>query len=473
MRYFSLIGLSVFAILLGALGACSRAEYVPSGVAALAGAQDDNDSNANAANPGDATGAAGPGQDDNGNADGKVATNEDNKLIFGALDGDLSGDAVIDWGQDLIFSWELPGANKAKLTLENSLDEKVQEKDITDLPTGQVTYPTGNTDLGLFPGVYEAILDLSNDKKELTITLPFVIRPTIDILKETFVKEDNGEYSIEVDVPAGGDKVEVYVDAQADPVVVMENVTPGTHRVNLKNLEVGDRLLIAQVEKNKILGLPDRETVTVVGLTLDDLCKTAVTKTITIKVPNAKNCPFGEGDNLSERQHWLTARVEFESEIPVSDGHILCSIKSIKSKPDQKIRYDDHLILAFDNLLFLSSFNVLDRLDKADEFYKYDWLKLRGDQGLDLSADFDSSPFCLAEGANCVIPPHDKEGVFDLKIDEAVIKKMITTSGIEKTHKIKTVLFGDNNKFDCEIITSDSEDLELNIEITEAQEPVK
>ena len=219
--------------------------------------------------------------------------------------------------------------------------------------------------------------------------------------------------------------------------------------------------------------LPDRETYDVEPPTLEDLCKTPVEKTVSIKIPNRKNCPFGESDsdNLSAKNGFLRARVESDNIIPITDGHVLCEIQSIESKPGQTIRYDDHLMLTFNDMVILSSFAKLDLLDKKDDLYQYAWLKLRGTDGLDLRDDFDSTPYCIEAEESCLIPPHDREGAFNLRLEQQRIDSLMKASGVSDTHKVSAVFFGDNDKHDCEIITSDGADLELNIQITETKGP--
>ncbi len=490
-----------FVLILGSNISCSRAEYIPTQQslgAAVGKIEKERKPEQADANPGDdpvvtdtdptdSTDIEAPVTDitntiPKDTVDGckeqssKCKDDGGNTIIFGDPNGDLSGKAVIDWGEDIILTWATNNAASAVLTI-------VDESRMLERFSGPIAVPAGQSvqKEGFLPGVHQATLEITGKGGgSVVLALPFVIRPTISLDISAGPHKEKEDISGTVTVPSGAQRVELFKGDDSEPFEVFDNVGLGSVlTVTVPGLDTGTYAVIANVEDQGIIGKPSTKVIAVEACpnndpacikdNNEDSCKKATEKIVTLGFSPRKECPFGQGDNLSELQGYLRARVEDEQVIPVTEGHVLCGIKNISSKPGQKMRFDDHFMLNFNQQVILSSFDIGSTpLEKKADFFEYDWLKLRGDMGHDISSDFDSSPYCIADSNSCKTPPHDMEGDFYLDLDEILIDKLMKASSTNEDYKIRTILLGDNNAGDCELATSDHQDLEVNVTILEA-----
>ena len=553
--------------------ACSKAEYVP---------KRDDVSKISSDQVGGEPDKKPESKDAKGNVDelDNSVSNGEQTLDFDNTAPDAKGKSIIDWGETLDFSWNLPSCTEAKLEIQDLEGTTIQTITVAKFPEGNVTIPTNSASAFIPPGLYQGVLVATkSDGSTVTITLPFIIRPVVKITTATSKIKEGKDLDVVLEVPSGGTKLEVFSNESIQPVIVLTDINPGNHPGIIPTPLAGTNIYTAVVQQDQIIGLPSRVSVDVepeapkpkpkvelskyddtkypikekpydlrVNLDLDvdkltiidietkdkyfegdDLlagdtkisitfpnkkkvtlqaiaikeniegksnelklkakkcaskkecrklrhlkrCEKKEKKTYEVSIRPMKQCEWSVDDNLDKRDRYLTARIEDDYSVKISEHNVFCGVESIKSAPGQKIRYDDHIILAFNDIVLLSSFESFSKnLVKKGEFFLYDWIKIRGQYGHDLSSNFNSSPYCIAneEDSRCSFPSHDKKGPFDFYAESDLALRIATANSSHKKryHKLKVVTFGDNDKGDCELYISDKKDLKLNITLWEA-----
>jgi hypothetical protein len=179
------------------------------------------------------------------------------------------------------------------------------------------------------------------------------------------------------------------------------------------------------------------------------VCSSGVKKSRSIQVQfpsnNGAECPFGKGDNLDKNNGKITARIEKDFPLDIPKSHKVCSMMA--DAPKQPMRYDDHLFLALNGTILLSSTTEAEKfLTGANGFKRYDWTKIKGQESAD-------PPSYCGPGLTCRLPRTQVEGDFSFSISDAASLKIFAPL-LGSDLKFQLILTGDDNpESDCQLNT--------------------
>jgi hypothetical protein len=156
----------------------------------------------------------------------------------------------------------------------------------------------------------------------------------------------------------------------------------------------------------------------------------------------APNCPFNQGDNLGLTQGVLAARVEQEVFFSFPEDHLICSIALSGASDD--FYYDDHIILTLNDVVLISSTNVLELFETKNGLPIYSWQAIVGE-----NAGGGGGPACLSGATVCQMPGTQQNGEVGLAFDEETSDLLVQTGqGVD--HKFTAIVTGDNDPaIDC------------------------
>jgi hypothetical protein len=178
-------------------------------------------------------------------------------------------------------------------------------------------------------------------------------------------------------------------------------------------------------------------------------------KNVAVKFPNPRTpdpkltCAWSQGGNLGLLDGHFQARVEQNVEFDLPVGSKICDMAF--SFPDQSMKYDDHIFLAFDDALLAASYPVDDRLPKSSAgIMTYSWSSLVGTTWP--LGNF-AYVYCLGkdEGkSSCHWPETETQGTISMNFDPTILQT-ITARNIGRTiHQFKFITTGDNDSTDCQ-----------------------
>lgn len=166
-----------------------------------------------------------------------------------------------------------------------------------------------------------------------------------------------------------------------------------------------------------------------------------------------QRCPWGQGDNLSKKNGKTRARLEWMKELaPEFTGPKVCSLK-INTPGDQKIRYDDRLLFALNDVILFAAFSPghfqTGQLPQAEGLYKYLWFQ--DNKGI-RSADSDNGDqrkfYSVVDTFE--LPFTETKGNIRFSMDNIMTRKVLRAAENPEKMIFKLVVTGDNNKdTDC------------------------
>lgn len=171
---------------------------------------------------------------------------------------------------------------------------------------------------------------------------------------------------------------------------------------------------------------------------------------------NSAGCPWNEGANLAFAQgafaaHQLTVAA---AELP-GPAQAICHVdlESAVFDPDyaQSFVYDDHFILAFDDVVLLSSYgDLIDTLPRDRNLYLFDWEAMAG-----AAMNFNNnSAYCLGYGGedpvDCAVPAPETGGPVAYSAGGGLGAELSRIAVEEQRIEFMLVTFGDNDpNADC------------------------
>lgn len=159
-------------------------------------------------------------------------------------------------------------------------------------------------------------------------------------------------------------------------------------------------------------------------------------------------CQWGQNGNLSARDGVVRARFEQKVELGLPTGELVCEVGI--TSPSQNIIFDDELLLTFNDIVLLSSFDYTPRLPRNPESpevesFLYDWGKLLG--GVNPGGS-DTPPYCLGAGqpgALCTIPQTQTVGSFALALSPRESALLGFSAKTKNTAQVGLIVTGDND----------------------------
>jgi len=171
---------------------------------------------------------------------------------------------------------------------------------------------------------------------------------------------------------------------------------------------------------------------------------------------NTAGCPWGEGDNLSQVQSAFAAHqvTLAAAELP-GPAAAICGVdlESAVFDPDyeQSFIYDDHFILAFDDVVLLSSYAAaVDAFPRDRNLYLFDWEAMAG-----TAMNFnDNGAYCLGFGGEdpvaCSVPAPESGGPMAYSVGGGLGAALSSRAVQEQRVEFMLVTFGDNDpESDC------------------------
>ena len=160
--------------------------------------------------------------------------------------------------------------------------------------------------------------------------------------------------------------------------------------------------------------------------------------------PERKDCSFGAGDNLAEKNSSVTAYETNANSIAVPKGAVICNI-SLQSAPNAQLRYDDFLFLTIDGKVIFGSNDVVTKKFAAkDKIYQWDWQKIVG-QDVPFNTDY----YCLGDRSKCVLPPHDQAGPVSIDVSTKDVAPLAFDAAGKESLAANLIATGDNDAEDC------------------------
>lgn len=191
--------------------------------------------------------------------------------------------------------------------------------------------------------------------------------------------------------------------------------------------------------------------------TITEACELATPETTTLVVSfpeREPGCDWGEDGNLEPAQGALTARAEDVQGLDLPADVAICDVgfdfQGVDPEVEQHIRYDDHFLLTFDDVVLASSYEpMVERLAEDGHLRSYDWEALAGYE-FEIQ-DFDT--YCLGgdEGLSaCTVPPAETEGVITLDFGKRIVNELAEVAHAQGRYDFGFVTVGDNDPdVDC------------------------
>ncbi len=182
------------------------------------------------------------------------------------------------------------------------------------------------------------------------------------------------------------------------------------------------------------------------------LCAESTPQSVSIPVEFAAQndgCPWGEGDNLDAQDAVYTARVESTEALAMPEGSVICDVTydfTIDPEQAQSMRYDDHFVLNFVDVVLASSNEQIVGFLEADAtgLVPWDWSAVAG-QDIDWN---ETDHWCLGEAdglAECTIPETDTPGEMTLDFDESIVNQLSYRAVELNRADFTFVAIGDND----------------------------
>ena len=194
--------------------------------------------------------------------------------------------------------------------------------------------------------------------------------------------------------------------------------------------------------------------------TVEDLrtaCEAGTPEDVELEIsfPNPNQmCPFGEDDNLERTQGVMTARIEQYAEVQIPDGGLACDMEfdfqGIDPSTEQIMQYDDHFVLAFNDVVLASNNReITDEFAADDDGLRlYEWDDL---VGLEFEF-FETENYCLGEEtglSECSIPEPETPGPISLNFEGDLVDILSLRALQVDENVFSFITTGDNDDSDC------------------------
>lgn len=199
------------------------------------------------------------------------------------------------------------------------------------------------------------------------------------------------------------------------------------------------------------------------------LCATLPRKSRVVPVSFAESqgkCPWSVGNNLPAKDGIVRARREESHSLETNEKEAICSIKV--NSTQQQIKFDDELILTFNDVVLLSSYDYSKRYPQEDGMPVYRWDGLKNAFNPGPATPF--TPFCIGSPNDpkpaCTVPKTETTGLFKLDVPADISAKLSTKALAEKRATIGLVVTGDDDSADC-----NHSEIKLDIELEYVELP--
>ena len=153
---------------------------------------------------------------------------------------------------------------------------------------------------------------------------------------------------------------------------------------------------------------------------------------------------LGPDDNLWKKNYYLQAREVQTHTLDIPKFAVLCELE-VSSHTDDNIQYDDFLVLTLnDYILMLSNHLLLREMPVENDFYFWDFSKIKGKY-----YEFHGDRFCFEGYQSCEFPGHDVPGPVDFFLDTDSLSPLASILEKEEELKFNVIATGDNDRGDC------------------------
>lgn len=171
---------------------------------------------------------------------------------------------------------------------------------------------------------------------------------------------------------------------------------------------------------------------------------------ISFQDPSNLSCNFGQGDNLPARDGYFQGHIDQMQALSLPAGSTLCAMEF--QFQNVQMRYDDHFLLTFDNVVIAGTFDFSSELSNLLNLNLYSWDKIRGTPW-HTRTNLEGT-FCegskLGE-SSCSWPRTDTFGPINMTFNNSVFQKIVALDPMRSNHAFNLITIGDNDNGDCEI----------------------
>lgn len=183
--------------------------------------------------------------------------------------------------------------------------------------------------------------------------------------------------------------------------------------------------------------------------------------TYDLTIEDTFSCNWGQDGNLNKKNGYVTARKSRSASIELPENAVLCKINEIKSTED--VFYDDWMVLHWNHRLIMSSiYNLVTHLEKEDEYYIYDWDKIKG-KNPGVYEGF----FCFLDNS-CSIPRHAQVSSLNARFTEQSTRNLAVSLLMDDSHtkhELTSITYGDDDSKDCQMRKKSGGDINLKVDL--------
>lgn len=172
------------------------------------------------------------------------------------------------------------------------------------------------------------------------------------------------------------------------------------------------------------------------------------TANASVNFPKPQSCKWNADGNLADRNGYVQARSEQRYDLPVPPNAVICDLSF--NFPNQNMRYDDQIIMTFNDYVLASSYKGLtDLLPKDGDLRRYEWEALKG-KSTDVVG---YNPYIVGQElglASVQMPQTETNGQIKLAMDKQIFYKFAAKKLPADAHRFGMVTTGDNDSSDCQ-----------------------
>lgn len=187
--------------------------------------------------------------------------------------------------------------------------------------------------------------------------------------------------------------------------------------------------------------------------TVATMCQSAQRKTKTITLSfNEKpaGCAWNQDGNLDPIDGIIRARHEEMISLNLEETETICDL-AIKSDA-QSISFDDSLLLTFNDVVLMSSYDYTPEFASQDGLFTYSWPHLVN--AYNPGPFDDNTTYCLGsgegDGAHCEVPETQSLGTFALTLPKDRSHQLSALAKTQNKAELALIVTGDDNSDDCQ-----------------------
>lgn len=178
-------------------------------------------------------------------------------------------------------------------------------------------------------------------------------------------------------------------------------------------------------------------------------CDEAVTEVIQVSFGNTSGCAWGSYGNLEREDMKLQARKEQQKIVGFEQQ--LCDVRlgfehDIGVYDNDEWYYSDQVMLLLEQqVVFSSSWRLVEQFSRNDEIYLYNWEDIVGG-----TLFFDNDhPWAIGENPSFQLPGDEEYGQTYIELESSAVDPLIANAILDNELIFTIVSFGDNDEEDC------------------------